>query len=902
MGSVLSSLTVGDHRFCMWFFTVRKGVVHIDEVFFVTNMKKLSISKWQFCFFGLLACVVTACAGLPAEWRFADLLPQGNTLHAAWAAGSNDLFVGGEGGVILHWDGDKWTDMATPTHKTIYGLHGLSSKDIWAVGGDGYTLNQSERCLIMHYDGSQWTNVTPPNYSGWTYPANAVVATSATDVWITHSGGPSLMHWNGSQWDFVLLPSSLEGYFTALAAVGSSHLFVAGTHGQILHYDAGKWTVEQKTENGSFSTDLLQSIWGADLSHVYAGGNNGQLYRRKGDGTWENTGLPTGSWSDDNNIHYIYGSSPTNLILMGNSSLRFYSGGSSAERLSFEGKMRGQWFAGTGAGDVVYGVGPNGVVDEVKITGSGTGILSALTAGTLYSYGTQILGSSPCGTNGVILHGSGMYSNNTYPIYYYNGSVIQPMTNRPPQFNEQSVVFAATATGLNDIYAAWGEDLFHSQKDGVFHWNGSAWESTATTTSPPYGVSGLWASSGGALFACGLWDIMKWTTQEGWASIMPYDQRPTNSVFKMIWGRSEQDIFVTTDTGDIYHYNGNQWTKDSVPSAATLSAIKGNSTDVYAVGANGVAWRRQGTTWSVIPNTFINDGEDFTGLAVKGDVVYAIQQTNGRYVDGGLGRIWKFTGGTATLQVQGLSGPLVSLVSSGNGTLFGFTAQFNVYTDQPVPSTLVMKRLDLSSTNWMSLGTTKLEVRPSTATNGSPLIAAWRLDQPFEAFGTVWTNKESSPWQWNLMCDSYHYYSNRLVIAPLGLRVTADPQALPSAWTPSSLSFYGFAGDQWLNVPAFFDANASQWTSTAPAPLTLWTLGVNTAPITAPTLNLTRMNQREINLSWPETASGFVLEYSASLPASNWTPITNNILTTNGQRSLSVEVTGLGQFYRLRRQ
>jgi hypothetical protein len=84
------------------------------------------------------SAVVSVEGGLPEGWRFTSTLPQGNTFHGAWAAGPNDLFIGGEGGVIMRWNGQTWSAMSTPTQKTIFAMHGLSANDVWAVGGDPY--------------------------------------------------------------------------------------------------------------------------------------------------------------------------------------------------------------------------------------------------------------------------------------------------------------------------------------------------------------------------------------------------------------------------------------------------------------------------------------------------------------------------------------------------------------------------------------------------------------------------------------------------------------------------------------------------------------------------------------------------------------------------------------------
>jgi len=112
-------------NFCMVYFSLSNLWIRR-----VINLVALLLISGVFLF----QAARPAHAGLPANWRFVTPLPQGNDMIAAWAAAPDDLFVGGPGGVIQHWDGTHWTQMTTPTTRTISALHGLSSHDVWAVG------------------------------------------------------------------------------------------------------------------------------------------------------------------------------------------------------------------------------------------------------------------------------------------------------------------------------------------------------------------------------------------------------------------------------------------------------------------------------------------------------------------------------------------------------------------------------------------------------------------------------------------------------------------------------------------------------------------------------------------------------------------------------------------------
>jgi hypothetical protein len=52
-------------------------------------------------------------------WCWAHPLPEGNTLLAVWGAASADVWAVGERGAILHWDGQRWSPVASPTQEFL---------------------------------------------------------------------------------------------------------------------------------------------------------------------------------------------------------------------------------------------------------------------------------------------------------------------------------------------------------------------------------------------------------------------------------------------------------------------------------------------------------------------------------------------------------------------------------------------------------------------------------------------------------------------------------------------------------------------------------------------------------------------------------------------------------------
>ena len=74
-----------------------------------------------------------------------------------WGSAANDIFVCGEGGTILHWDGTTWTAQPSgvPQSTTLFTVAGRSATEVYAVGGLG-------RGVVLRYDGQSWQPLADP--------------------------------------------------------------------------------------------------------------------------------------------------------------------------------------------------------------------------------------------------------------------------------------------------------------------------------------------------------------------------------------------------------------------------------------------------------------------------------------------------------------------------------------------------------------------------------------------------------------------------------------------------------------------------------------------------------------------------------------------------------------------
>ena len=124
-----------------------------------------------------------------------------------WVHGlaADDIFVVGNGGTALHWDGALWTPMDTPTEEDLWGVWAAAPDDVYAVGGRGLATAEA---TILHYDGTAWSAVEVPELMRPNVFAFFMVwGSAADDVWVVGQRG-AVLHYDGTEWTEQLVGTS----------------------------------------------------------------------------------------------------------------------------------------------------------------------------------------------------------------------------------------------------------------------------------------------------------------------------------------------------------------------------------------------------------------------------------------------------------------------------------------------------------------------------------------------------------------------------------------------------------------------------------------------------------------------------------------------------------------------
>ncbi len=746
-----------------------------------------------------------------ADWRFCYPLPQGNSLHAVWSAGENDVFVGGDAGLVMRWNGSDWTIMNTPTQKSIYSISGTSATDVWAVGGDSKTTDYTKIGLVMHYDGSKWSLVTPPDFSGYTYILRGLTALAPNNAWAVNNGGPSLVRWNGTNWQFDLLNGAyfLEGRFETTFALDANHVFAVGTHGQIVHRYDNLWHTELKEETGSFSTNILTGIWGSDLDNLYACGNWGQVYKRNPNGTWSS--MPSVFPSAlGNGFLGMTGRSASDIYLLRTQSIVHYDGADTATEISFDYQIGSSWTAGTIAPDGLYLVGPSGTASKYRFAGEQqtSGLSSLSASGPRVGLWNQNI--RECG-DGFLIYGYGQppaYE----PLLYFDGTIPVRFPSVPDDFDSARET-SVYAENINDITMTWwssNTNYFYRK-----HWDGEKWSDAGYDY--PFNMTHFFKSPTGILYGMTNGNVFKKDKVLGWTRILLFEDLPENVWLTCLWGKSDSEIYVGLNNGQIRKYNGSAWSVESTGTTSQIRAISGYGNYVYAVGDQSIAIYKSGNAWRSINGVENRSEYSLVAMTATADAAYAVSTL---YQGGS--RIYKFLAGTATVELENLSDVFEDLCTTRSGIVYGMSSSGLVITTAPVPANRFTGVVNTDLTGWTNLGNSGVALR-FTEHRGQQYAAAWRSASAPELFVTpgIADNVPASE-RWTVIQNMG--YQNAHNLPPAQVQVKYSLDALPTGLSVEEAGLYRQDGNGWVGFPSRSYPDQQLLQTETSSTLSVWTI------------------------------------------------------------------------------
>ena len=360
----------------------------------------------------------------------------------------SSVFAVGNGGVIVHYDGNDWSAGSSGYDHDIWGVWGTSGSNVYAVG---------EYENIYHYDGSTWTRIQNSIGGVYNVPLFGIWGTSESDIYAV-GNWDSVFHYDGVAW------TAETAYLYLFDVWGSSgtDIFAVGSWGNVFHYDGDTWEKMPRT-TGSY----LRGVWGSSGSDVFAVGYDGTILHYNGaDWMAMESGTP-------NALYSVWGSASNNVYAVGfEGTILHYDGGDWDQMTTMTSEnLRGIW--GNSASNA-YAVGDNGTILHYD----GAQWLDVdPNMETLYDlwavWGTSAADVTVVGDSGTMLH--------------YDGT---QWVELDPNLG----------VDFRDIWGTSASNIIAVGADLVVHYDGLSWYAVEREDISWYGV---WGSSASDVFAVG---------------------------------------------------------------------------------------------------------------------------------------------------------------------------------------------------------------------------------------------------------------------------------------------------------------------------------------------------------------------------------------------------------------
>jgi hypothetical protein len=171
----------------------------------------------------------------------------------------SEVFVGGNGGFVLAFDGAQCTLLPIQTEQAIRGLAGASSSDLYSLDSAG---------VVRHYDGSGWTVEFELGSTGtWMWKA------PTGELWLSGRLGRVAVK-KGGAWFHQ--DSFVSSDLRQITGTSSTDVWAIGPSGLVIHFDGDSWSPVD------LGFDALSRVWATGDRVLFGGpGQYSELLRFK---------------------------------------------------------------------------------------------------------------------------------------------------------------------------------------------------------------------------------------------------------------------------------------------------------------------------------------------------------------------------------------------------------------------------------------------------------------------------------------------------------------------------------------------------------------------------------------------------------------------------------------------
>jgi len=141
------------------------------------------------------------------------------TMNAVWAYDAGAFAAGNEGTVLRRTDSTSWPEVETNKAANLYGIAGMSASDVWVSGDQG---------VVLHYNGSGWTQTE----TGSTETLNGLYMPAADTIIAVGNDGATLKY-TGT---WATLANETNQNLYAVHGVSGTNAWAVGNGGLAMQY------------------------------------------------------------------------------------------------------------------------------------------------------------------------------------------------------------------------------------------------------------------------------------------------------------------------------------------------------------------------------------------------------------------------------------------------------------------------------------------------------------------------------------------------------------------------------------------------------------------------------------------------------------------------------------------
>jgi hypothetical protein len=516
-------------------------------------------------------------------------------LNGVWGSSPSDMWIVGNTGRLLHWNGKVLLPRNPGTNADLYGAGGTGPSDVWFVGSGGKAL---------HWNGATLSDQSPA-VGDLSLRAVGAAAGSAT-VLVAGDAG-TVYRWQEGGWK----PENTKSSFNLRSiAVGSSGTaWAVGDQGVGIKLSGGSWTSQALPK----ANVTLRAVAVSPGGRWYACGDTGYLAATTA-GTWEATLAndtqardTNGLWAVSDTEAWSIGQNGVLLHLMG----KKWQLDDIAGTYMKDATLRAMWgHAGDGQPAAGFAVGDGG-------------------SGVQFDPITQTWQDFRAETTADLRQVTAMADGSVYTCGS-GGAVLRADDRNAPFYDLAAPV---TAADLWDCTAS-GSDLWVGGDAGLAaHWSqAGGWK--VESAGVLGAVTGVAVLSDGVLVVSDDGSAARRKADGTWVPEKTVNQLPLRSL-AVAGGQA----WAVGDVGTVLHRDASgTWTPEAVSETGDLHrVIAWGDGEAMAVGDFGAIWVRSKGTWTKafeapeLPLYGATRKDDGTLIAVGWQAALVVQKPGGAF-------------------------------------------------------------------------------------------------------------------------------------------------------------------------------------------------------------------------------------------------------------------------------